>query len=142
MKKLITIILILALLLPVAVLAEDDPIVGKWSFYWDTRPMNEQYNNGKPLTSFLVNSMDLYFFADGTAYMTMAYMDTAGKFTQEYPAIDGVWMASGDGEYVANFHGVKYRITFDSEGFLRLYMKENLAYPFIHVPFYDFFAEN
>lgn len=141
MKKLITITLILALLLPVAVLAEDDPIVGKWSFYWDTRPMNEMYNGGKPLMSFLVNSMDLYFFDDNTAYMTMASMDTSGKFEQSGLLLDGVWTATGSGEYVVIFRGTRYSITLDDKGRLLLYMTSDTAYPFIHVPFYDFFAD-
>lgn len=46
MKKLITVTLILALLLPAAALAEDpDPIVGAWYLYFDSNVMPEFVQN-------------------------------------------------------------------------------------------------
>lgn len=144
-KKLIIAILILALILPAAALmeeAETDPIVGKWSFYWDTRPMNEKYNNGKPLMVFLVQSMDLYFFSDNVAYMTMASLNKSGSFEQEWPAMDGVWMKTGDNEYIANFHGTTYKITFDENGRLMLPMTDKISYPLVKTPFYDYISES
>lgn len=144
MKRLITIILILVLTLPaISSMAEDsEPIIGKWSFYWDTRPMNEEYNNGKPIMKFLVHSMDLYFYNDNTAYMTMATMDKAGSFKQEWPAMDGVWMKTDSNEYTANFHGTTYIISFDENGRLMLPMTDKVSYPFVKVPFYDYMNES
>jgi len=143
MKKLLTIILILALAVPAAALMDEETeiIVGKWSFYWDTRPMNAEYNNGKPIMEFLVHSMDLYFYSDNTAYMTMASMDKSGKFKQEWPAMDGVWMKTGDNEYTANFHGTTYKISFDENDRLLLPMTDKVSYPFVKIPFYDYITE-
>ena len=143
MKKLIAIILILSMLLPAAALAEDqDPIIGKWSFYWDTRPMNEKYNNGKPMMDFLIHSMDLYFLENNIAYMTMAKMDKSESFKQEWPAMDGVWLMTESGKYVANFKGTKYKIEFDDNDRLMFYMTEKVPYPFTRIPIFDYFAEN
>ena len=143
MKKLIAIILIVVLALPALAMSDGSTdILGKWSFYWDTRPMNDQYNNGKPMMSFLVLSMDLYFLEDNVAYMSMASMDTRGKFTQERNAMDGVWIETGEGTYTASFMGTKYKMEMDADGRLLFYMTESLPYPFIHVQSYDFFAEN
>lgn len=145
MKRLIAIILILALAVPAVALMEEnetDQIIGKWTFYWDTRPMNEEYNNGKPIMDFLVHSMDLYFFADNVAYMTMASMNKSGNFRQEYPAMDGVWMKTKDNEYTANFHGTTYKISFDGSGRLLLPMTDKVSYPFVKTPFYDYMSES
>jgi len=143
MKKLIAIILIVVLALPVLAMSDGSTdILGKWSFYWDTRPMNDQYNNGKPLMSFLIHSIDLYFFEDNVAYMTSADMDTKGKFEQERVALDGVWIETGEGTFTANFKGTKYKMELDAEGRLLFYMTESVPYPFTKTPDYDFFAEN
>ena len=145
MKRLITVILLLALAMPATASMEgtkNEIIIGKWSFYWDTIPMNNEYNNGKPMMKFLVHSMDLYFFDDNIAYMTMASTDTSGAFKQEWPAMDGVWMKTGDNKYTANFHGTSYKITFDENGRLLLPMTDKISYPFVKTPFYDYMSES
>ena len=142
MKKLITIILILALAVPAVASAKDPAsICGKWSFYWDTRPMNDEYNNGKPMMSFLVQSMDMYVYDNYTAFLTMASMDKSGKFTQQYPAMDGVWLFLG-GKYKFVFNGNHYQAEFDTQGRLLFYMVEDVPYPMYKTPGYDFMAEN
>lgn len=142
MKKLVAVVLLLALIVPTVAFARDPASVcGKWSFYWDTRPMNETYNNGKPMMSFLVQSMDLYVYDDNTAYLTMASINKSGKFKQEWPAMDGVWMFSGD-KFIFVFNGSKYNAKFDTQGRLLLYMVEDTPYPMYRTPDYDFISEN
>ena len=142
MKKLITIILILALAVPAVAMAKDPAsICGKWSFYWDTRPMNEEYNNGKPMMSFLVQSMDLYVYEDNTAYLTMASVKRSGEFYQEWPAMSGVWTFTGKG-FTFMLGNNKYNAEFDTNGRLLLYMVEDVPYPMYKTPGYDFMAEN
>ena len=142
MKKLITIILLLALIVPASAFAVDpDPICGKWSFYWDTRPMNETYNNGKPMMSFLVLSHDLYVYDDNTAYYSMAQIDTSGQFKQYYPAMDGVWTKTDANKYVFVINGKKYEAEIDKDNRLLLYTIQDVPYPFYKITSYDYVTE-
>ena len=142
MKKLITIVLIFALAVPAVAMAKDpSDVCGKWSFYWDTRPMNEKYNNGKMMMSFLVQSLDLYVYDDNTAYLTMASMDKDGKFTQQYPAMSGVWVFTGK-QYTFMINGKKYEAAFDTKGRLLFYMTPGIPYPMYRTENYDFILEN
>lgn len=143
MRKLITIILILAMLLPAAALAEDpDPILGRWCMYWDTRPMNEQYNNGKPMMSFLVLDYNLYLYEDNVLYFTSSSMKKDGTFKEEWPAYEGFWLNKGDGKYSVKLLSGTYDAEFDENGRLLVYMTKDVPYPFIRIPSYDFIKEN
>ena len=144
MKKLIALFLILAVLLPSASLAGDveDALCGRWCFYWDTRPMNEEYNNGKPMMSFLINNYDLFIYEDGTLSFVSSNVDTTGFFNLDYPAADGLWTATDPDHITITLLNNSYPCRLDENGRLLFYMVSNLPYPFIKIPSYDFFAEN
>lgn len=141
MKKLITVILILALLLPAAALADSEQFLGRWCYYWDTRPMNEEYNNGKPMMSFLVNNYDFYIYEDGTLYMVAASITKDNKFKLNYPQADGLWIDNGDGTITIRVANNTYKAKLDENGRLLVYMVKDIPYPYYKVPSYDFFAE-
>lgn len=146
MKKLLSLILILVVLLPVSALAGDveDALCGRWCFYWDTRPMNEQFNNGKPMMSFLINNYDFFIYEDGTMFFTSASIDKNGKFKLNYPAADGLWTAPDLEHITIRTMNNTYTAKMDENGRLLVYMvdREDLPYPFIRIPSYDFMAEN
>lgn len=144
MKKLIALILILAVLLPVSALAGDveDAVCGRWCFYWDTRPMNEKYNFGKPMMSFLILNYDLYLYEDGTLSFTSVVIDKNGTFKLSYPAADGLWTAADADHITIRTMSSTYQGLIDENGRLLVYMVEDIPYPFLKVPSYDFFAEN
>lgn len=143
MKKLLSVVLILALLLPVSALAGDveDALCGRWCFYWDTKPMNETYNNGKPMMSFLIENYDFYIYEDGTMSFTAASVDKNGYFKLNYPAAEGLWMATDLDHITVRVMNNTYQCRIDEKGRLLVYMVEDLPYPFIKVPSYDFIAE-
>ena len=97
MKKLITILLILSLLLPAAALAaEPDPIVGCWYLYIDV----EKYPEMR--ATFGENDIiaDMYFFnSDGTISLLEAAI-AGGKCTPTYAAC-GKWSAGSSGYNVS-----------------------------------------
>ena len=88
MKKLITIIMILAFLLPAAAMAEEDPIVGAWYLYFDSNVSPEfKQNFGN---DFIVSVY--LFMKDGTILMTetdildgssQPMFGSAGKWSKE-----------------------------------------------------------
>lgn len=142
MKKLFAVLLIVALLLPFSVLADSpDVLCGRWVFYWDTRPMNETYNNGNPMMSFLTLSYDLFFHEDGSLSMVSASMDKSGKFTLQYPAADGLWMVSPEGDVTIRTLNNTFKARLDDAGRLLVYFTEEVPYPFIKVASYDFISE-
>ena len=141
MKKLLALILIIALLLPAAALADSEQYLGRWCYYWDTRQMNEEYNNGKPMMSFLINNYDLYIFEDGTVYMVSASITKDNKFKLNYPEADGLWVDNGDGTITIRVLSHTYKAEMDEKGRLLVYMVDDIAYPYYKIPSYDFFAE-
>ncbi len=141
MKKLLTFILILSLLLPAAALADPEAFAGRWCFYWDTRPMNEEHNNGKPMMSFLVNNYDLYLYEDGTAYFVAASITKTNTFNLNYPAAEGSWWESADGTIRISVVNSVYKAELDDNGRLLVYMVKDIPYPYYRIPSYDFFAE-
>lgn len=87
MKKLITIILVLALLLPAAALAADpDPIVGYWYMYYDGVAYPEFVSNFGNYDSFL----DLYFFAEDGTIMLLENAIKDGSATPTFTSC-GKW---------------------------------------------------
>lgn len=144
MKKLVLFALVLALLLPAASFSEDaaqDPICGRWVFYWDTRPMNEAYNNGEPMLSFLIQDYDLFVFDDNSLQFVMSSLPKNGNFKTEWPTYEGWWMKKDDGTYTLKLTGGKYKAEFDDQGRLLVYIVDTVPYPFISVPNYDYIAE-
>jgi len=89
MKKLITIILVLALLLPAAALADQDPIVGYWYLYLDGKAYPELMKNIGDYDSIV----DLYYFAEDGTVMTLENVLKNGSATPTYTS-QGKWEKS------------------------------------------------
>ena len=142
MKRFLSVFLILVLLIPAASFADDpDPILGRWCVYWDTRPMNEKYNNGDPMMSFLVLDYNLYIFDDNSLYLVQSSINKKGRFSLEYPAAEGLWLKTGENKYTLKLLNKTINAEFDDHGRLLVYFAST-PYPFIHIPSYDYFSEN
>lgn len=143
MKRFVCLLFVFVLFLPAISFSGDleDAICGRWCYYWDTRPMNEEYNNGKPMMSFLINNYDFYLYEDGTMYFVSASIDKNGKFKLNYPAADGLWSANSTDDITIRTMKNTYKAKLDENGRLLVYIVEGIPYPFIRVPSYDFFAE-
>ena len=91
MKKLITIILILAMLLPAVVLADDlDPIVGCWYMYADKNIIPE-------FMSFYADAdseLSVYYFLENGSVMLLDNIVTNGTGTPTFTPL-GKWEKSG-----------------------------------------------
>jgi len=142
MKKWFALFLALVLLLPAAALADlTEDLSGRWCFYWDTRPMNETYNNGKPMMSFLVQNYDFYIYSDGTMSFVSASVKTSGAFSLNYPAVDGLWMATDADHITIRTMNRTLPARLDDQGRLLVYFVEDVPYPFIKIPSYDYIEE-
>ena len=96
MKKLITIILALALILPASALAvETDPIIGYWYMFIDCK----QYPEFASVVGYADNIFTMYYFhADGSVSAVSATMKD-GSLTPEASAF-GKWEKESDGNYM------------------------------------------
>ena len=86
MKKLITIILVLALILPAAALAERDPIVGYWYMYVDGNAYPELAANFGDYDSIL----SMFYFAEDGTVMILENAMKDGAATPRF-ANQGKW---------------------------------------------------
>jgi hypothetical protein len=132
MKKLITIILLLALIAP-AVSMADDTISGKWSFFWDRRNMNDDI---------LLINMDLIILSNNASFLIISRVKRGEKtFYTEEPTAVGTCMPDDDGGYTLYinnaFPPVQYPIELDDEGRLLLKFDDNVVYPFIRTQSYE-----
>ena len=101
MKKLLVIILAVALILPAAALMEErDPIIGAWYMFVDTTLYPEikgAYNNNDFI-------YDVYFFtAEGSIYMLD--MNMKGSDSNATVTVAGRWQKSND-KYIASIVGI------------------------------------
>lgn len=131
MKRLITIILILALALPAAALA--DP-VGMWSFYWDARELNESLGSNR--MSFDIESYNLYLFDDGSAYMSNCDV-VNGKANFSLGALSGVWVGD-DTELTIRVGDQTYKAWIDENDRLFLKMTSNIAFIFTRISSFNY----
>ena len=131
MKKLISLLLILAMVASVSALA--DP-VGMWSFCWDARELNEQL--GTHRMAFDCQMYNLYLFDDGSAYMTNANV-TNGKTDFSYGALDGVWLGDSS-SFVVRVGTQTYKSWIDDSDRLFLQMTDSMAFIFSRIPNYDY----
>ena len=100
MKKLITIILTLVLLLPAAALAEKDPIIGGWYITLDYRDIAG--TAGAENRAYMIYIM--YFEDTGTITGISAESSTSGEFVSQGSVI-GNWSRQGD-DYTVNVVGL------------------------------------
>ena len=132
MKKFVAIILLLALIAPAAALA-DDPIVGKWSFFWDRRDINDDI---------LLINMDLIILNNHASFLIISRVKDGDKnFITEEPSARGLCMQDENGEYSLHifnaFPVVQYPIEFDEEGRLLLKFSDTAVYPFVRTQSYE-----
>ena len=132
MKKLIAVILILALLLPAAALA--DP-AGMWSFYWDARELNESLGS-KNRMSFDIQCYNLYLFDDGSAYMSSCDV-LNGKANFSLGALSGVWIGDNN-DMTIRVGDQTYKAWIDEEDRLFLKMTDKMAFIFTRISSYNY----
>ena len=92
MKKLITVILILALILPAAAIAENDPVVGNWYFLFDASDYPE-------LASMFDNvdiAFSVYWFTESGTIMSTELSVTEGTGTTNFVSA-GRWSKENTG---------------------------------------------
>ena len=125
MKKLITIILILALTLPALALAEDinKNIVGRWT-------IESSYSELE--LGFMFGKTDLIFFNDGNVYrFTVTKKNHANDITIDHDC--GIWIGE-NGNYVIRFDNKTFKAYIDDQGFLFL-ENEDITNMFIRVQY-------
>ena len=112
MKKLLIVILAMALLLPAVTLADPDPIVGAWYVFYDANVHSEvrTWINGCDSSLFI-----FYFDESGDIYqntISRTYLNFAPASTQI-----GKWAAGTDGHYVISIvgRGETFDAYFDNE---------------------------
>jgi len=142
MKKVISVFLSFVLLFCSFAFADDlsDEICGRWAFYWDTRPMNEKYNGGKKMMSFVIQSYDLYLLDDYTAYLNSVSSKYGTFLEMQQPTAEGSWN-DYDGHLTLYILDNTYSMDLDDKGRLLVYFSEKAPYPFLKVEPFDFFAE-
>ena len=136
MKKLITIILILAIL-PAAALSEESAAspVGMWSFYWDARELNESLGS-KNRMSFDIQCYNLYIFDDGSAYMTSGNIRD-GKTDFSMGALSGIWIGDAN-EMTIRVGNQTYKAWINESDRLFLKMTDSMAFIFTRISSYDY----
>lgn len=137
MKKLIAVILLLAMTLPAAALSEE-PVAspdGMWSFYWDARELNESLGS-KNRMSFDIQCYNLYIFDDGSAYMTSVDIRD-GKTDFSMGALSGIWIGDASGMTV-RVGDRTYKAWIDESDRLFLKMTDRMAFIFTRIPSYDY----
>jgi len=112
MKKLLTVILILAIAMPAAVLAENagrnigtNSVFGKWTLYFDAREYNK--TSAYPM-DFDIQSIDLYIFENGSCYI-VPFEIKNGTMTQTLP-VSGIWIGN-ESEITMQFGDQVYKLT-------------------------------
>ena len=134
MKKLLSIILILIILIPSAFAEKTDP-VGMWSFYWDARKLNEALGS-KNRMSFDIQCYDLYLFDDGSAYMTKCDV-LNGKADFSLGALSGLWIGDAS-EMTIRIEDTTYKAWIDDSGSLFLKMTDAMALIFTKIESYNY----
>lgn len=137
MKRWLCLIFILVFL-PVAALA-DDPISGKWSFFWDTR-----VDHADESTGMIFVSIDLILLENHFAFLIMTHVSPDDRnFVLDDPIARGSWSPEGDNEYILRmgltdpFHPM----TLKEDGRLYLQMSEHAIYPFTKTQNYSMYSE-
>ena len=103
MKKLITIILTLSLLLPAAALAEDqDPIEGLWYFVIDinsySADMQKKFEKNIHIRDTQREAHLFWFTENGEIYQSVTMFRTRQSEAQGAPIV-GTWTKTDDGKY-------------------------------------------
>ena len=125
MKKLITIILILALALPALALADDvnKSIIGRWT-------IESSYDELE--LGFMFGKTDLIFFNDGNVYrFTVTKKNHANDITIDHDS--GIWIGEND-TFVIRFNNKTFKARIDDQGFLYL-ENDNIENMFVRVQF-------
>ena len=111
MKKLFSLILALALLLPAVSLADKlygeqpNTVFGKWTLYFDAREYNK--TSAYPM-DFDIQSLDLYIFENGSCYISTLEIKN-GVLTPS-SIVTGMWIGN-DNEITMQFGNVTYKAT-------------------------------
>lgn len=133
MKKLLCVLLIVALLLPSAVLADEtDPIVGCWYLYYDF----SLYPELKSLFPDYDKLICVYWFSESGVIYGAGATIVGTEGTPDYSAA-GKWSKSGD-SYTIGFIGSGEcsgllegdSLFYEADGYPGCYMRLNRLYPF------------
>lgn len=135
MKKLVAVILLLALIMPAAALG-DDSIAGKWSFFWDKRYVNDK-------SDVIFINMDLILLENHFAFLiTSSIPKDKLNFVIDEPPAKGTWMPDEGNEgyifYINNaYPPVQYPMELDANGRLVLKFSDSAVYPFVKTQSYE-----
>ena len=126
MKRLFCLILFLVFL-PICSFA-DDPVSGKWSFYWDARMDNFEESLGMSIIS-----IDLILFENHFASLIMAHIGPGdNNFVIDDPITRGTWSSNGDNTYILlmGIDDPVHSMTLNEDGLLYVQLSEHSIFPF------------
>ena len=132
MKRLITIILILALAVPAAALADfkggasTATVFGKWSVYFDVREINKTLLQK---ADFDIRAIDLYIFENGSCYIST--FEIKDGTLSPNTTISGIWIGD-EKDITMRFGEQVYKASIDYVGVLTL-QTMNYAYKMLRV---------
>ena len=120
MKRLIAIILILALSVPAAALAFDkggtseETVFGKWSVYFDLREYNK---TALQPVDFDVQSLDLYIYENGACYISIFKIKDGAVVPDSI--LSGIWIGD-EKDITMRFGEQVYKASIDYMGVMTL----------------------
>ena len=132
MKKLLCILLIVALFLPSAVLADEtDPIVGCWYFFYDMA-VTPEMQSAFPEYDKLIG---IYWFSESGIIYGLGLQIVGTDGTPDYSSV-GKWTKSGD-SYIIGLIGTPEcsgilegdSLFYEANGYPGCYMRLNKMYP-------------
>jgi len=123
MKRLIAIVLILALAVPAAVAAENDPIVGGWYIMLDYNhmPYDDTLADGK---NYMIYTL---FFEESGTISGFSGESIQGTGFYGYGSTLGTWLKNGDG-YTVNIIGIGISNSTIENDRLILFASDNIYY--------------
>lgn len=123
MRKLVTIMLILALAVPAAVAAENDPIVGGWYIMLDYNdmPYDDTLADGKNYMIYML------FFEESGTISGFSGESIQGAGFYGYGSTLGTWLKNGDG-YTVNIIGIGISNSTIENDRLILFASDNIYY--------------
>ena len=136
MKKLITMLLIMTLLLPAMAHGESTDVTGKWSMYVDATRLSDDL---RAVFQYDLLVYDLYLFRNGAAYMTKLDIKKGTNDPDfSYGALSGIWIGDAE-DMTVRVADQTFKAKISDDGYLLLYITEKLPFPMVKVETTDRF---